>query len=468
MAGQALKFGTSGWRAVLAEEFTFDNARRVVAAVADHLVDAGTAPKGVVVASDTRFLGERFRADAAKVLASRGVPVFLADRDVPTPVLSFEIRRLSAAGGLNFTASHNPPEYQGLKFSTGDGAPALPEITKDIEARIAALPPGSVVPGAPKAEIRPTDPREPYLDAILARIDRDAIRRAKLRIAVDPRFGTSRGYLDEALRRVGAEVTAIHDVADPTFGGTSPQCDARNLVEMRQLVRSKKLSLGLATDGDADRFAVVDPSGRYVTPNLVLGLVAEALLPSAAPGTGIARSVATTHLLDAIATAAGRPLYETPVGFKYIGELLLEKKIYFGGEESAGMTIEGHLPEKDGILAGLLVAELVAKTGRPPLELVRRLFGSAGTYLTRRLDLRLDDDLMARVRSRVASPPTTLAGRKVAKIVTIDGVKAILDDGTWALVRLSGTEPVARLYVEASSPAALRNLAGSARRWLLG
>jgi phosphoglucomutase len=463
-----LKFGTSGWRAILAEQFTFDNSRRVVAAIADHLLEKGTASQGVIVASDTRFLGERFRRDAAAVLASKGVPVRLATRDLATPVLAFEIRRLGAAGGINFTASHNPPEYQGLKFSTSDGAPALPEVTKEIEARIARIPAGSVEVGAPKAEIAPTDPIEPYLAEILARVDVAAIRKAKLRIAVDPRFGTSRGYLDEALRRAGCEVTTFHAAADPMFGGTSPQCDARNLVEMRQAVRRGKLSLGLSTDGDADRFAVVDPSGRYVTPNLVLGLVASAMIGGAPAGTGIARSVATTHLLDLVAAKGGRPLYETPVGFKYIGEALLAGKIFFGGEESAGLTIHGHVPEKDGILAGLLVAELVAKSGKTPDRLLRELFRDVGVRLTRRLDLHLDPDLMKRVRERVAVPPSTIGGRKVEKVVSIDGVKAIFGDDSWALVRLSGTEPVARLYVEAASPKALHGLAADARTWLLG
>jgi len=466
--GAALKFGTSGWRAVLAEEFTFDNARRVVASIADHLLEKGIAGQGVVVGSDTRFLGERFRKDAAAVLSSRGVPVWLLSRDVPTPVLSFEIRRLGAAGGINFTASHNPPEYQGLKFSTADGAPALPDVTADIERRIAETPPGSVLPEKSRSEIRSSDPRDPYLDSILSRVDRDVIRAARLRIAVDPRFGTSRGYLDEALRRAGCEVVTIHDTADPTFGGTSPQCDARNLLVMRQLVRRQKLSFGLATDGDADRFAVVDPSGRYVTPNLVLGLLAASLAGAAPQGTGIARSVATTHLLDAVAASAGRPLLETPVGFKYIGELLLAGKIFFGGEESAGLTIGGHLPEKDGILAGVLVAELIAIRQLPPDALVREMFRTLGVRLTRRLDLRLDAQIMARVRLRVASPPDSIGGRKVARTVTIDGMKAIFEDDSWCLVRLSGTEPVARLYVEARSPGALHALARDARRWLLG
>ena len=464
----ALKFGTSGWRAILADEFTFDNARRVVASIADTVLAKGGAERGIVVGSDTRFLGERFRAEASALLASRGIPVFQTTRDIPTPVLSFEIRRLGAAGGINFTASHNPPEYQGLKFSTADGAPALPDVTKEIERNLENHAPGSVTIGPAKAEIRPTDPTGPYLAAILARVDVEAIRHARLRVAVDTRYGTSRGYLDAALRLAGCDVTAFHAVADPTFGGTSPQCDGPNLVEMRQHIRREKLTLGLATDGDADRFAVVDPSGRYVTPNLVLALLAESRAASAPAGTGIGRSVATTHLLDDVAKAAGRPLFETPVGFKFLGELLLANKIFLGGEESAGLTIDGHVPEKDGILAGLLVAELVAKTGKSPDALLRQLFARTGVRLTRRLDLRLSPELMERVRARVANPPSDIGGRKVDRIVTIDGVKAILGDDSWALVRLSGTEPVARLYVEARSPKALASLARDARRWLLG
>lgn len=472
-----ITFGTSGWRAVLGEEFTFDAARRVVTAIArvvradakaDAKAQAASDPgKGLVVACDTRFLGERFVDEAARVLAREGVRPIVCDRDVPTPVVAFTIRRLGALGAINFTASHNPPEYNGIKFSTADGAPALPEVTQRIEAEIAKTGPADAAP-APRAPYETIDPRGPYLEELSRRVGTGALEKARMAVGVDPRFGTSRGYLDTFLADHGTAVTPVNVHRDPLFGGLSPQCDARNLEELGNVVRAKGLRMGLATDGDADRFGVLDADGTYVNPNLCLMLLADRLLSKGVGGgRGVARSVATTHGLDAVARAHGVPVYTTPVGFKYIGELLLADKIAMGGEESAGFTMVGHVPEKDGILADLLLAEIVAESGKTLKELIAELFARVGPFACARADLRLDPALAAKLKSRLAENPAALDGRKVRSIDRTDGQKLLFEAGRWILFRPSGTEPVVRIYAEAPEEAETEALLAAAKSYVM-
>jgi phosphoglucomutase len=360
-----IKFGTSGWRGIIGEDFTFDNVRVASQGIANYLKKANQKGRGVVIAYDTRFLSEKFASEAARILAFNDIQAYLCTRDVPTPVASFETVRRKAMGAINFTASHNPPEYNGLKFSTSNGAPALPEITKQIEEeinKVAAT--GQRVDVYEKAElIEEIDPKDRYLDGLKQKVDVDAIRKSGLRIAIDSLFGTSRDYLDYFLLESGVEVKIIHNYRDPYFGGFSPECNEKNLGELRKVVTDEGFDLGLATDGDADRFGIIDDRNRFVSPNVILSLLAIYLKRERKIPGGLARSVATTHLIDAIARKLDVELHETPVGFKYIGELILDDKIAMGGEESAGMSMYRHLPEKDGILACLLVAEMVAHTG---------------------------------------------------------------------------------------------------------
>ena len=463
-----IRFGTSGWRAVLGEEFTFPNARRVVAAIARVAKASGDPARGLVVAADTRFVNERFVDEASRVLVREGVKPLRADRDVPTPVVAFTIRRMNALGAVNFTASHNPPEYNGIKFSTADGAPALPEITARIEAEIGKTSERDAAP-APAADAPTFDPKEPYLAELARRVDGASMRKAGLRVAVDPRFGTSRGYLDEFLTRAGVDVHLINGHRDPYFGGLSPQCDAPNLAALGKVVVGEKRALGLATDGDADRFGVLDADGTYVNPNHCLMLLADRILGRRKPGDprGVARSVATTHGLDAVAKAHGAPVFETPVGFKYIGELLLAEKIAMGGEESAGFTMEGHVPEKDGPLACLLLAELVATTGRSLKTQLEDLFARVGPFWPERSDVRLDAKLAEAMKKRLAENPDNLAGLTVQHIDRIDGQKLLLGDGRWILFRASGTEPVVRIYAESADARETSRLLEAAKEYVL-
>ncbi|MGZ5432718.1 MAG: phosphoglucomutase/phosphomannomutase family protein [Thermoanaerobaculia bacterium] len=463
-----IKFGTSGWRGIIGEDFTFENVRVASHGIASYLRKSGQQGSGVIVAYDTRFLSEKFASEAAKILAFNDIKAFLCTRDVPTPCVSFEIIRRKAMGAINFTASHNPPEYNGLKFSTSNGAPALPEITKQIEREIHLVQQKNErMDVYEKTElIEEIDPKDRYLTELRSKVDIDAIRKSGLRIAMDPLYGTSRDYLDYFLLEAGVEMKIIHNYRDPYFGGFSPECNEKNLAELRRLVTEEKYDLGLATDGDADRFGIIDDRNRFVAPNTILSLLAVYLKRFRNIPGGLARSVATTHLMDSIARKLDVPLYETPVGFKYIGELILADKIALGGEESAGMSMYRHLPEKDGILACLLVAEMVARTGKKIGQLVEEMHQEFGSYYSKRVDLKLTPQIKESLAQKLADPPAELDGHPVRDVNTTDGVKLIFDERTWLLFRLSGTEPVARVYAEACSPKDLKHILDAGRKFV--
>ncbi len=465
-----IKFGTSGWRAILADEFTFENVRIVTQAICDHIREKGETGKGVVVGYDTRFMGRRFALEAAEILAANGIKAFLCKRDVPTPVIAFEIMRRKAAGGINFTASHNPPEYNGLKFSSSWGGPALPETTGEIERRANEMM-GEMTyrevtlqEGMREQLIEIIDPIEPYLDDLKKKVDLSVLK--GMNVGVDHLYGTSRGYLDTLLEDAGCEVIRFHEHPDPVFGGRPPEPAEENIHDLIEKVKGDStVSLGLATDGDADRFGIVDRGGRYIEPNYVIALLLDYLIRTRGWKGGVARSVATTHLIDRVAKKHGVKVYETPVGFKYIGELISEDKLVIGGEESAGLTIKGHVPEKDGILACLLVAEMVAREGKSVAEMLDNLYSEVGTVLTRRVNIHLEG---SGLKDRLKTPPSSFAGLSVEKVVTIDGTKLVLSDGSWVLIRPSGTEPVVRFYAEAFSQEGLDRLTEAGKALVLG
>jgi phosphoglucomutase len=468
-----IKFGTSGWRGIIGDDFTFENVRIASQGIANHLkneIQSGAPGNAIVVGYDTRFLSEKFASEASKILAFNGIQAFLCNRDVPTPCVSFETVRRHALGAINFTASHNPPEYNGLKFSTSNGAPALPEVTKAIEKEIHALEETHerVDVYEKKELIEVIDPKERYLENLRNIIDTEAIRKSEMRIAVDSLYGTARDYLDYFLLESGVDVRIIHNYRDPYFGGFAPECNQKNLGELRRIVSTEKFDLGLATDGDADRFGIIDERARFVSPNTIIALLAVYLKRDRKFPGGLARSVATTHLVDAIAKKFEVPLYETPVGFKYIGELIQADKIALGGEESAGLSIYRHLPEKDGILACLLVAEMVARTGKRVRQLIEEMHKEFGTYYSKRVDIKLTPAFKESLAAKLKDPPSHIGDLEVRKVNTIDGVKLLFDQQKWLLFRLSGTEPVARLYAEACSPKDLKNLIDTGRKYVLG
>jgi phosphoglucomutase len=449
-----IKFGTSGWRAVMGEEFTFQNVRLVVQAVANYLKKKYAGQKvSVIVNYDTRFLSERFAFEAAKILSHNLIHVYLSDRDAPSQAQAYQIIRRKAQAGINFTASFNPPEYNGLKFNTETGAPALPEVTDRIEEELNLLTTQhSFCPLYPKEEyIEKIDLQHEYLSFLQDKIDFDSIRRSNIKVAVDLLYGTSREYLDEILAENRIPVEEIHGYVDPYFGGIAPSCSRENLKELGAMMKEKGCQVGIATDADGDRFGILDEKGNFVTQNLVLSLLLEYLVTEKKWRGGVARSVATTHLVDRIARKYDLPLYKTPVGFKYLADLFLKGKIMFGAEESACMAIKDHLPEKDGIFAGLLAVEMLASRGRNLSEITEDLFRKYGKRVGKQKNLPLTSERKTKLAELRKNPPSKLGRRKIKNTETIDGLKLDFAGDDWILLRLSGTEPIIRCYAESST-----------------
>ena len=445
-----IKFGTSGWRAILSDEFTFANVGRALDAITLYLRRERLEGRSVVVGSDTRFLSDRFRQFAAERMAANGISVLLTDRDCPTPVISYLIKTRKLAGGINFTASHNPPEYQGLKFNPQSAAPAHTEVTAAIEALVDQ----PVAPAAGKGSITLIDPREEYLAALENHIDFSAVRGAEIKVACDVLYGAGRGYLDEMMRRAGARVTVLHDWINPLFGGRRPEPAPENIEEMIALVKKDGLDLGLSVDGDADRFGIVDKGGMFYTPNQVLCLAAWHLHRNRGRRGRIVRSVATTGYLDRIAAHLGTTVVEVPVGFKYIGPIINEGDVLVGGEESGGLSIGGHVPEKDGMLACGLMAELVAMERKTLGQVWSDIETAIGPLWTDRADVTLAPDKKAGLLADLAAmPQDSFIGRPVKSANRLDGFKFVFSDNEWVLVRPSGTEPLVRCYIESDTAA---------------
>jgi phosphoglucomutase len=461
-----IKFGTSGWRAIVADDFTFANVRLAAAAIAGH-VRSRSANATLIVAHDTRFFAEEFTRAAAEILREHGIRALLCNGPTPTPALAHEILRRKTDGAINFTASHNPAEYQGLKFTGPDGGPALPEVTHDIEARAAKL--GERAPAKPNdAPFEKIDPRKDYLDRLEQLVNFKSLGDAHLRVVTDALHGCGAGYLDQALVAHGVDVQALRTDRDVLFEGSGPDVSEENLRPLREAVLAKKAAVGLATDGDADRFGILDSDGTWMQPNHILGLLYDYLVETRGWKIPAARSVATSHLIDAVARHYGTTVFQTPVGFKYIGELIQQDKIAMGDEESAGMTIRGHVPEKDGILACLLVAEMIAVRRAPLSKQLRALFKRVGReYWPQRANLHLPDEIKLRTLDRLKADFPTFLGRRVKSLDRTDGLKMKFADGSWVLLRLSGTEPLLRVYTEAATPEESSKIAAETEAWVI-
>ena len=470
MTSPAIHFGTSGWRGIIADDFTFAGVRRASAAIAAHVRAHKKSPT-LIIAYDTRFFSEEFARSSAAVLRGDGCKVLLCPEPTPTPAVAHAIIHNRLDGGVNITASHNPYNYSGLKFSGPEGGPALPEATKDIERRASQL---QDARGEGEGQARDNggpfdsvDPREPYFAQLKKMVRFDEIRKAKGAFVFDAVHGCGAGWLDRILAEHGIAVAAIRTGRDVLFEGTGPDPSEENLAPLAKVVREKKALAGLATDGDADRFGILDRDASFVSPNHILGLLFDYLLETRGYKLGASRSVATTSLIDAVARLHKVQVYETPVGFKYVGPLLRDDKIAIGGEESAGLTIRGHLPEKDGILACLLVAEMIGARQASLAEQLRDLFRRVGReYWPIRENLHLPEDVQARLPEHLRQNPKEFGGRKVANIDRTDGLKLLFNDGTWVLMRPSGTEPVVRIYSEAARLDESKKIADAARAWI--
>jgi phosphomannomutase len=441
-----IQFGTSGWRGIIARDFTWDRVDSVVDAIASHLGSLGF--DSVAVGGDTRFQSPELAERAARRFAGYGFRAVLSDRPVPTPVLSHAVRRLALGGVVNFTASHNPFMYNGIKFSPSSGGPAGGDVTSAIEKLIEE----QSRPAAGQGGVEVADLIAPYVADLPRFLDVDCFRDHTLRAVFDPFNGTSSGLLDRVLRGWGASVRTIHEKRDPLFDGRHPEPNEKGLEDLSSEVVRSGASIGLANDGDADRFGLVDESGIYVSPHDFLALLLDYLVSEKGVRGAAVRSVSTGSLMDRVASSAGLELIETRVGFKYLGACMLERQVSLAGEESGGLSVGGHVPEKDGILACLYAAEMVCKRKAGLGLQLRALWERYGRLFHRRLDLALDDPTRAALEAAFAEGAMkSIGGIPVVGRDTVDGARLRLEGGGWVLMRMSGTEPLARVYLEASS-----------------
>ncbi len=447
-----IKFGTDGWRGIIADDFTFANVRKVTRAIASYLKTAYTQDKPVLISYDPRFLADEFAGTAAQVLAELGWSVKIVQRDCPTPVIAYNVQQMDTAGALMFTASHNPANYCGIKYIPDYAGPATTEITDTIVANIDTASDEPV--GKDYSDrISQFDPKNSYLQFLYIRLDVAKIRSAKLKVKYDALYSTTRGYLDEALDHCGCQVESFNTHRDVLFGGGMPEPKAEQLQDLVAAVKRDQADLGLATDGDGDRFGVVDEQGNVLTPNTILLVLARHLVKNKGQTGAIVRTVATTHLLDSLAAKYNLPIYETAVGFKHVGAKMRETDVLIGGEESGGLSVLGHIPEKDGILADLLIAEAIAYEGKPLSQLVEEAIAEAdGPVYNQRLDLHLEEERKQAILEKFGNhPPKEVAGIGVKEVGRKDGTKLYLEDGGWVLLRPSGTEPLMRVYLETTS-----------------
>ena len=454
----SIKFGTEGWRAVMAEEFTIENVCRVTQGIAGHFLQAaGGRRPTLAVGYDLRFLSEEFARAVCEVLAANGVTVILSESPVPTCAVSRYVVDHRAAGGIVVTASHNPPTYNGIKVKEAFGGSATTETVASIESRLGRRAP-SRLPFAEAQErglVRRADFLPDYLKGIRALVDLRMIRGSHLKAVVDSMHGVGGRLIEQLLRQGRCRVDTLHAERDPLFGGQAPEPIASHLKSLIATLRHHRWDVGLATDGDADRLGVVAPNGVFLNPGQVLCILAEHLILTRRWRGTIVKTVSNTSMIDRLAQAHGLAVVEVPVGFKHIAKLLLDGGVLIGGEESGGIGIRGYLPERDGILMGLLVLEAMAAQGCGILDLLRRLERRLGRWAYTRRDLTLSPERVARVFAKLqASPPTRIAGTTVREVKTLDGVKLIGRDESWLLFRRSGTEPIVRVYAE--SPVAAR------------
>ncbi len=464
-----IHFGTSGWRGVIAKDFTFYNVKVASYAITQHLLENNG--KSVIIGYDTRFLSKEFAKLSAEVLAGYGIKSYFSKTDIPTPVIAFLTTEYKTDGAVNITASHNDPIYNGIKFSAKNGGPALPEETTDIENKINKFFENPVeIKQMPFEDavhnglITPFTEKK-YIKALQKIIDIDSISKAKKNVVYDPFFATGRRYTPKILRRI-SNCTLIHGKRDTLFGGLHPEPTGKNLVPLMRKVVKSKANLGLATDGDADRFGAVDSDGAFISPNMVLPILYYYLLTERKMKGNVVRTVATTHLLDRIAHSFGFKSIETPVGFKYIGDTITKGKAIFGGEESGGATIKGWIADKDGIFIDSLILEVISKRNKTLKELFEELEAKFGKTKSTRIDFSYTgnrEEIENKLKEKVSKLEKN---DEVKKLITIDGTKIVYTDESWILFRFSGTEPKIRIYCESESKEKLTMLANKGKEIL--
>jgi phosphomannomutase len=459
-----IKFGTDGWRGVIAEDFTYANARIVTHAIARYVVRGEDARKGVLIGYDHRFASDRFAAAAAEVISASGTPVWLADKPCPTPTISYLVRHQKAAGGIVITASHNPYRWNGIKYKASYGSSALPSIVAQIEKELESVLQEGMPPLPPRKDlIHALEPREPYLAALEKLVDWSRLRNAKLKFVFDPMHGAAAGLLPELFRRNGIPCDEIRGTRDPRFGGVHPEPIEPHIEALRKAVLTGGYDAGFCADGDGDRIGAIDRSGAFVTPHQILALLVWHLAGTRNLPGDIAKTFSVTKLIDKLAAKFGRKLHEVPIGFKYICELMLEKNILIGGEESGGIGTSLYLPERDATVSALFLAELMAWHGKSLGELLAALHAEFGEYHYGRVDLELKPGQKEKAISRFSDGKLgRVLDFPVVQREDMDGIKLYLGEVGWVMVRASGTENVLRIYSETSRAETTRRVLDAA------
>ena len=474
-----IHFGTDGWRAVISDSFTFDNLRILAQAIADaiasdHWDKSGNGgpkpdPTKIVVGFDTRFLSDRYASEVARVLAANGFTVLLAQADAPTPAISYAVRDQRAIAGVMITASHNAPRYNGVKLKGPFGGSALPEQCHRVEVYISDNEQRARGPNLMDYEkarganlIQKFNPLPAYFEQLRRLIDTDIIAENPQRFVVDSMYGAGRGVIRAFLQGTGCDIAEVRAEMNPGFGGVHPEPIAKNLGALASALSSGLGNFGLATDGDADRIGAMDERGIFVDPHKIMALALKYLVEERGLTGSVVRTVSTTRMIDRLANKYGLKLRETPVGFNHIADCMMQEDVLIGGEESGGISFKGHIPEGDGPIMGLLLVEMIACYKRPLGELVEALLADVGPVVYQRTDLRVSRPVakaeMAELLTKTA--PREIGSQKIVEISTLDGIKYILADDSWLLIRPSGTEPVLRVYVEGRTQQIVTDMMG--------
>jgi alpha-D-glucose phosphate-specific phosphoglucomutase len=454
-----IKFGTDGWRGIIAENFTFDNVRVCAQAVAEYLKQNRFDKQSLVIGYDTRFASEDFAAAAAEVIVGNDIKVHLCLKPAPTPVVSFAVPATKSAGAIVITASHKPGSWNGFKYKSQDGASAPEEVTSQIEGNIASLTRQredvkrlALDKALKRGVVDYLDPSPAYLRRLNHFVGVEELRRQKLNIIVDPMYGAGIGYFKTALQNGNLKITEINAERNPSFPQIQPEPIAKNLTRLSQLVVEQKADVGLATDGDADRIGIIDEKGQFLTQHQVFALLCLYLLEVRGERGAMIRTLTSTTMISRLGKLFDVAVYETPVGFKHVAPLMMEKNAMIGGEESGGYGFRGHVPERDAILAGLYFLDFMVKTGKTPSQLLAYLYSKVGPHYYDRRDFHISAAKRQTILNRLSSSSRdTIAGTKVTKADNAEGFRFLLGDGSWLLIRFSGTEPLVRIYSEAES-----------------
>jgi phosphomannomutase len=454
-----IKFGTDGWRAIIAEDFTFDNVRICAQAAVDYLKESGLARQGLVIGYDTRFASEDFAAASAEVAAANGIKTYLCNIAAPTPVISYAVKIINAGGGIVITASHNPGQWNGFKYKQHGGHSVSTDVIATLEANISRIQKSGILEritldqAINKGLVEKFDPNPQYMQQIKRLVDIERLSQSGLKIIVDSMYGAGMGYFAGLLGGGTTQIIEIHGERNPAFPGLQPEPIALNLGQLSEMIINEGASVGLATDGDSDRIGIMDEKGGFLNTLEVFALLSLYLLDTCSKRGAIIKTITSSNMLHRLGEIYSVPVYETPVGFKYVAPKMIAEDALIGGEESGGYAFRGHIPERDGILAGLLFLDFMVKEQKSPSQLLQHLFNKVGPHFYNRTDIKFPPDKRQSIIDRLSKAlPKKIINVPVSRIDTSDGFRFLMTDGSWLLIRFSGTEPIMRIYSESNSP----------------